>query len=269
MAGSSLPVSRFQQRGAKRSTGAGGRLRPRLRRYFSTSVPVALLVVAQFDRDLIIRRQGAFGPQRSRHHLSSELCDRRAKIDMVGTHDEADRVAVRAAAEAMKKTLVLDDVERRGSLLVERAETGIFTPAPLQLDAAADELGQPDAAAQLVEKFRRVVHSAQSRSPGCALRTAAITASENLSLIIAIEKERRATRPGSPSSSATDTGTSTEPSVFEDAQSACAAVLGFQPGRTPRKPRSRSSAASKPNSPTRSSTGSSRRSRLGLRLVDT
>jgi hypothetical protein len=86
--------------------------------------------------------------------------------------------------------------------------------------------------------------------------------------LIAVEKEKR-NRPASTSSSATATGTSTEPTVFEDAKNACDAVLGFRPGKTPGKPLSKSSARSKPNSSMKSSTGSSRRSRLGLRLVNT
>jgi hypothetical protein len=77
---------------------------------------------------------------------------------------------VRTAAEALKKPLGLDDVERWGSLDMERAQSDIFAPAPHQLDAASDQLGQPDATAQPVEKFRRVAHSAQLRSPGWVQR---------------------------------------------------------------------------------------------------
>jgi len=91
--------------------------------------------------------------------------------------------------------------------------------------------------------------------------------------LIEQEKERRAkeksVRPGWKSSSATATGTSTEPSVLVDTQSACAAVLALRPGQTLAPKRSTSSAKSRPNTSQKSSTGSSRRARLGLRLIGT
>ncbi len=72
-----------------------------------------------------------------------------------------------------------------------------------------------------------------------------------------------------PSSSATDIGISTELLAFEDAHAACDAVLAYRPGQSSKTPRSKSSAKSKTTLSTRSSTGSSPRRRLGLRLVNT
>src|SRR5437763_5630629 len=44
------------------------------------------------------------------------------RSEVLGAHDVADRVAMRAAAEAVEEALVLDDVERRGLFVVERAD---------------------------------------------------------------------------------------------------------------------------------------------------
>src|ERR1700730_7094177 len=43
--------------------------------------------------------------------LARELLDRLDEIEIVGTHDEPDDVAMRPASEAMKEGFILDDVE--------------------------------------------------------------------------------------------------------------------------------------------------------------
>src|ERR1700693_3024472 len=65
---------------------------------------------------------------------------------------------MRAAAKAMEKPLVLDNVERWGFLVVERAGPAVLAAAPGQPDTAPDEVGERDAAAQLVEKTVREGH---------------------------------------------------------------------------------------------------------------
>jgi hypothetical protein len=106
---------------------------------------------------------------------AGQLFDGRAEIDIVGAHQKADRVAVRAAAETVKKSPVFDDVEGRCFFLVERAETGIFTPAPHQLDTVTpDQFGQHNAAAQFVEEFRRITHGALIEIAGAGLARRAI-----------------------------------------------------------------------------------------------
>src|SRR5262249_17253579 len=51
-------------------------------------------------------------------------------------------------------------VKGRGLFLVKGAQPGMFAPAPNQLDPAANQVRQRDAAAQLVEKARRKGHAA-------------------------------------------------------------------------------------------------------------
>jgi hypothetical protein len=110
-------------------------------------------------------------------------------------------------------------------------------------------------------------------------RTPLWTEGEFLALkaaLIAQEKRRREAReseqsghPGSPSSSVTVSGMSPARYAFEDPQRSCDAVLSYRPGQNSKTTRSKANGKSKPISATRSSTGSSHRSRLGLRLVDT
>ena len=65
---------------------------------------------------------------------------------------------MRAAAKAMEKPLVLDDVERRRFFVMERAKPALFATAPGQPDTASDEIAKRDPAAQLVEKAGREGH---------------------------------------------------------------------------------------------------------------
>src|SRR5687767_13531918 len=65
---------------------------------------------------------------------------------------------MRAAAKAMEKPLVLDDVEGWRFLVVERAKPALFTAAPDQPHPPPDQVGKRHAAAQLVEKAGREGH---------------------------------------------------------------------------------------------------------------
>src|ERR1700691_4181632 len=69
---------------------------------------------------------------------------------------------MRAAAEAVKEALVLDDVEGRRLLVMERAKAAVLAAAPGQPHAPANQFAERDAAAQFVEKSRRKGHAAGS-----------------------------------------------------------------------------------------------------------
>src|SRR5439155_17449026 len=99
--------------------GGGERLQERL----LALRPLAIL------RGLLRHRNSGFARQ---------PLDRLDEIEIVGAHQKADRIAMRAAAEAMEKPLILDDVERWRLLVVERAKPGLLAAAPGQPDAAPD-----------------------------------------------------------------------------------------------------------------------------------
>ena len=107
------------------------------------------------------RRARAPPAARCRHRqarLAGQPLDRLGKAQPLGLHDEADDVAMRAAAEAVEEALVLVDREGGRLLVVERAEAGMLAPAPHQLHPAGDHAGERDAAAQLVQELRRERH---------------------------------------------------------------------------------------------------------------
>ena len=87
-----------------------------------------------------------------------ELLDRLGEARLSRLHDEADDVAMRAAAEAVIEALVLDDAEGRRLLVVKGTEADIFAPAPDELDPPADDFGERQALAQLVEEAGRKGH---------------------------------------------------------------------------------------------------------------
>src|SRR5690242_20974954 len=71
--------------------------------------------------------------------LFGQLFDSLDEIEVVGPHDKPDRIAMRTAAEAMKKGLVLDNVEGGGFFMMERAQPGKLAPAADELDLARDQ----------------------------------------------------------------------------------------------------------------------------------
>ena len=90
--------------------------------------------------------------------FARQFLDRFEKVEIVGAHDETDRVAMRPAAKAVEEILVFDDVEGRRLFVVKRAQTGKLATAACELHAAPDQPDQRNATAQLVEKTRRKRH---------------------------------------------------------------------------------------------------------------
>ena len=71
-----------------------------------------------------------------------ELAHGLAEIHTQIAHQEADRIVVRAAAEAMHEALLRDHRERRRALVVERAQSSMFGASAPKLDVAPDDLDQ-------------------------------------------------------------------------------------------------------------------------------
>ncbi len=67
-------------------------------------------------------------------------------------HQEADRAAVRAASETVEELLRRTDRERRRLLAVEGTEPEEVLPGLLQLDVAADDIGDVDAREQVLDE---------------------------------------------------------------------------------------------------------------------
>ena len=67
-------------------------------------------------------------------------------------HQEADRVAMRAAAEAVIRLPARADREARRLLAVERAQALVHGARALELDMAADDLHDVDAGQQLLDE---------------------------------------------------------------------------------------------------------------------
>src|SRR5439155_10046442 len=114
------------------------------------SAPPAFLVIL-LPIEPAWQPAGVVGGLHSRGEVAGEFLNRLAKVEVVGTHDEADRVAMRPTAEAMEKALVVADCERRRLFGVERAQPDGFATAPGELDPAADQLRQRNATAQVFE----------------------------------------------------------------------------------------------------------------------
>ena len=84
-----------------------------------------------------------------------QILDRFGKRQTVVFHQEAERRAMHAAAEAVIKLLVGADPERSCLLVVERAAGLVFAPGALQWHAAADDLHDIGAGDQLVDEGLR------------------------------------------------------------------------------------------------------------------
>ena len=85
------------------------------------------------------------------HHLGERL-DGLGKLEVVVRHQEADRRAVRAAAEAVVEALRRADRERRRLLAVKRAEAFVVAAGALQRDAGADHLDDVGSGDELVDE---------------------------------------------------------------------------------------------------------------------
>ena len=89
-------------------------------------------------------------------HLASdparELLHRLHELHVRVVHQEADRRAVRPAAEAVVELLVGDDGERRGLLVVERAARLELLAGALQGDVVLDDFDDVDAGDEVVDE---------------------------------------------------------------------------------------------------------------------
>src|SRR5205814_1654826 len=106
--------------------------------------------------------------------LGRETLDGLDKIEVLGAHQIADRIAMRAAAKAVKEALILDDVKRGGLFVMKRAEAAQLATPPDQLYAPSDERAQRHAGAQFVKKARRKGHPL-NHSPALRERVAGAT----------------------------------------------------------------------------------------------
>ncbi len=100
---------------------------------------------------LAFRLAGGLARHLEAHHLRERL-DGLGELEVVVGHQEADRGAVRAAAEAVIETLRGAHRERRRFLAVERAQTFVVAAGALQRHARADDLDDIGAGDQLVDE---------------------------------------------------------------------------------------------------------------------
>ena len=106
--------------------------------------------------------------------LGRKLLDRVHERQPAGIGQEADRIAMRAAAEAMVEALVVVDGEARRLLVVERAARLELAPRADELHGRGDDGRQQGAGAQFVEEGgERVMALAfdarfRSAAKGCA-----------------------------------------------------------------------------------------------------
>src|SRR4029079_8193469 len=83
---------------------------------------------------------------------SGQLFDGLGERELVVFHEETQRGAVRAAAEAVIELLDRAHPERRGFLVMERAAGAIFTAGLLELDARPDELDDVRTRGEVVDE---------------------------------------------------------------------------------------------------------------------
>jgi hypothetical protein len=80
---------------------------------------------------------GAFlGDFHPRH--TGDLLDRLHELQPVIFHKEFNDITVRPTGKAMVEALLVNDVERRFAVTVERAEGDKFPPSPFKLQLATD-----------------------------------------------------------------------------------------------------------------------------------
>ena len=94
--------------------------------------------------------------------VAGQALDRLGKAHAFGVHDEVDDAAVGSAPEAVVEPLVLVDRERRGLLLVERAQPDVLASLAGQAHPPPDRVGEARTGAQLVKKLRRKRHAGWS-----------------------------------------------------------------------------------------------------------
>ncbi len=94
--------------------------------------------------------------------LARQFLDRIHERQPARVGQETDRIAMRAAAEAMVEALLVVDGERRGLLLVERAASLIFAARLGQFDRWGDDRAEGGARAEFVEELGREGHASCS-----------------------------------------------------------------------------------------------------------
>ncbi len=95
---------------------------------------------------------GAFARHRQAGH-AGQLFHRLGKAQPLGLHDEADDVAMGAAAEAVIELLVLADRERGGLFVVERAAGLVVLAALLEGHVLVHHVHDVDAGQQIVDEL--------------------------------------------------------------------------------------------------------------------
>src|SRR5690606_1268447 len=96
-----------------------------------------------------------------------QLLDGFGKGQSAAAHDEADHIAMGAAAEAVEEALLVVDGEGRGLLVAERAEAGEFPPALDQPHGPAHNARQWQPVAQfLKEGIGKCHHASPAAAPG-------------------------------------------------------------------------------------------------------
>src|SRR5262249_56281394 len=118
-----------------------GRERHDVTKRLELAVSIRLPLRGQLDADALSERPDCLG-----------------KAEPIVTHDEAERVAAGAAAEAVEDAALRIDREGRGLLGVERTESLPMLAGALQVHDLPDELHDIEPRADLVEELRTEVH---------------------------------------------------------------------------------------------------------------
>ena len=149
----------------------GGRFRP-LRALQPPGEPARRRLVDGVERPVDRRRARAGAIGRRQPGQLGQAGDRRRELQALDRHDEVDRVAVLAAAEAVIEALGLGDRERGRLFLVERTQAQVLAAAPGQADVPPDQLDQRQARLELVERDGALIshRSAEGRRPADAAR---------------------------------------------------------------------------------------------------
>ena len=116
---------------------------------------------------LALALEGRFFRQRQ-PHLAGQPFHRLAEVQPLGLADELDRVAVRAAAEAVIEALLLVDAERGRLLRVERAQAHELAALAHELDPPPDHFGHAHARFQLVQEALVERHAPPLSLPSAA-----------------------------------------------------------------------------------------------------
>jgi hypothetical protein len=144
----------------------------RAREHLRQRRPALLLrarLVALGSRQVVVRHRHA--------HLTGQILHRIDEAHPAVLGQELDRIAARAAAEAVIELLARADREARRFLGMERAQPAEVRAAFLQLHVAADDLDDVDAREQVLDEAGRdhpeeinspPTYSANNAAAGCA-----------------------------------------------------------------------------------------------------